>query len=81
MNNHLSNILDGVIKSHSKNNYCDITTISLKDIKQLSQTLFTFDEHFREVVKSYIDKLIQSRIPYICRPNSIGEEYHDKNRN
>ena len=69
MNNHLSNIIDSIIRSHTtKLNgeyYCDVQDMSEHDVKLLSQTLFSFDTHFKEIVKDYIDDLLQSRIIFV----------------
>lgn len=69
MNNHLSNIIDSIIRSHSiKLNgeyYCEVQDMSEHDIKNLTSTLFNFDPHFKEIVKDYIDILIQSRLIFV----------------
>jgi hypothetical protein len=77
MNNHLSNIIDSIIRSHvTKVNgeyYCESQDMSEHDIKNLVSTLFNFDTHFKEIVKDYIDDLIQSRILYVQH-----QEYREK---
>jgi hypothetical protein len=83
MNNHVSNIIDGLITSHSDHlqgkYFCDITNFSMSEIRHLTQTLFSFDEHFRELAKTYIDNLLQSRVHYAHSINQIGVISHANN--
>jgi hypothetical protein len=68
MNNHTINIIDAIIRSHgTKINgtyFCESHDLSEAEIKTLCSTLFTFDEHFKELVKTYVDSLFQSRSHY-----------------